>query len=555
MLKNPKQVYVDMFHQIKLYNRRYNSTRPISRLPDETLIHIFTFCASDDAIVSPNGLPGWLAVTWVCTRWREVALHCPMLWRSPDFRFPSLAPEMIHRSKTVPLDIHLRFHHPQAYRGCKQSEMLRCAMSYIARIRSLVLDFKALSDPEVKRLLTHITSPAPILRTLVLNCKRTVRVPDSFLGGGTPRLRELTVCGASFNWSAPFLQNLTSLKLLEQAAFCRQAYAVDFVSALRRMPALEVLEVDHTLFIPPKAKDGREIERDQVHMAHLRELHLTSTLVPCCTSVLECLLFPSTTRLEITCRLDVNGATPEECRVMSTRISHIYAESGHTFRYLTLRKINHLSLICASPTNSHSPDSPGSLIIRLIQRQRDLLHQLDVFRRCLDPLASVFEELQTLQTTFDDVFGPLDLARRFGHLPYLSTIHIRNLNPHDILCALVHGLHDVPPLLLHASPEEVEASCSSCVVFFQGFRTLILESIDFEDTSVLVDILLLRSRQRQIHNASIDSLVLLNCTELTKRGVEELRRTGIDVQWDGVEASNTLPTVGSSTRLWASLKS
>ncbi|KAJ8084917.1 hypothetical protein PM082_003694 [Marasmius tenuissimus] len=554
MLKNPKQVYVDMIYQVKLDNRRYNSTRPISRLPDETLIHIFNLYASDDAVVSSNGLPGLLAVTWVCTRWREVALHCPMLWRKPDFRFPSLAREMIHRSKSVPLDINLRFHHPQARRGWQQFEMLRIAMSYTARIRSLVLDFKAFSEPEAKRLITHIASPAPILRTLVLNCKRTVRVPDSFLGGETPRLRELTVCGASFNWSAPFLENLTCLKLLEQAAFCRQAYAFDFVAALRRMPALEFLELDHTLFVPPKAKDGREIERDQVHMAHLRELHLTSVLVPCCTSVLECLLFPATTILKITCRLDVNGTTPEECRLMSTRISHIYAESGHIFRYLTLRKINHLSLICASPTNSHSPDSPGSLIIRLIQRQRDLLHQLDVFRRCLDPLASVFEDIQTLETTFDDVFGPLDLARRFGHLPMLNTIHIRNLNPHDMLCALVHGLHELPPLLSYALPEETEATCSSCAVPFQGLDTLVLENIDFEDTSILVDILLLRLHQRQIHSVSIKSLVLLNCTELTKRGVEELRRTGIHVQWDGIVSSNTPPTVGSSTRLWASLK-
>ncbi|KAG6373837.1 hypothetical protein JVT61DRAFT_5986 [Boletus reticuloceps] len=68
-----------------LYTQRSSFFNPTSKLPNETLQDIFIHCARDyynkeseswHSLVPPE----WINVSYVCRRWRDVALSCPTLW-------------------------------------------------------------------------------------------------------------------------------------------------------------------------------------------------------------------------------------------------------------------------------------------------------------------------------------------------------------------------------------------------------------------------------------------------------------------------------------------
>ncbi|KAI0066389.1 hypothetical protein BV25DRAFT_1835461 [Artomyces pyxidatus] len=71
-------------------NEKHNAHSPVSRLPVELLTRIFHLVAISEragdvlwrtSFRDPIGSRlGWIKVTFVCRRWREVALGCAKLW-------------------------------------------------------------------------------------------------------------------------------------------------------------------------------------------------------------------------------------------------------------------------------------------------------------------------------------------------------------------------------------------------------------------------------------------------------------------------------------------
>ncbi|KAI0302943.1 hypothetical protein BC826DRAFT_883574, partial [Russula brevipes] len=87
--------------------RKKNERAPISQLPVEILIQVFSYYAASDRHphVRFRTPPQWLAVTHVCQRWRDAALTCPSLWVdmiSTNFRWTE---EMLERSRDLPIHI------------------------------------------------------------------------------------------------------------------------------------------------------------------------------------------------------------------------------------------------------------------------------------------------------------------------------------------------------------------------------------------------------------------------------------------------------------------
>ncbi|KAI0044486.1 hypothetical protein FA95DRAFT_1496994, partial [Auriscalpium vulgare] len=95
-----------------LDRQQHNANLPSSRLPPETMGHIFTILVSIDPPTRTD-YPvkisiGWLSVTHVCQRWRDIALHTPMLWT--DIAFPFVfgehwAAAFSSRARDMPLTI------------------------------------------------------------------------------------------------------------------------------------------------------------------------------------------------------------------------------------------------------------------------------------------------------------------------------------------------------------------------------------------------------------------------------------------------------------------
>ncbi|ETW83634.1 hypothetical protein HETIRDRAFT_312301, partial [Heterobasidion irregulare TC 32-1] len=75
----------------------YNEALPIFRFPNEILQIIFGIC--HDGWESPLlRLPSWLSITYVCSRWRAVALGYSRLWSTISLSTPEWVQLCIARS-------------------------------------------------------------------------------------------------------------------------------------------------------------------------------------------------------------------------------------------------------------------------------------------------------------------------------------------------------------------------------------------------------------------------------------------------------------------------
>ncbi|KAI0044497.1 hypothetical protein FA95DRAFT_1496973, partial [Auriscalpium vulgare] len=95
-----------------LDGQQHNSNLPSSRLPPEIMSRVFTILVSIDPptrTVRPVKIRlGWLSITHVCKRWRDIALHLPTLWA--DITFPFIFDErwaaaFSSRARDMPLTI------------------------------------------------------------------------------------------------------------------------------------------------------------------------------------------------------------------------------------------------------------------------------------------------------------------------------------------------------------------------------------------------------------------------------------------------------------------
>ncbi|KAI0039549.1 hypothetical protein FA95DRAFT_1567122 [Auriscalpium vulgare] len=239
---------------------------PVARLPPEILTRIFSILLSiarpcrkriaRKRSTSPKFRYnlGWLTVTHVCQRWRNIALHDPVLWAS-DIALPSLmgdcwAAAYLSRAQNVPLTVtecnHFRSDHPgslsnTAFVGANLARM--GAIMYLFTDRHGLLAF-CTPAPLLHTLNLHITHHEPQLHFL----------PDDLFGGaaGLPELRHLSVTAwEPLSWTPLLLQQLVSLDITMHTHDVPLAPTAMF-AALGRMRRLERL----VLRLPPGNTDG-----------------------------------------------------------------------------------------------------------------------------------------------------------------------------------------------------------------------------------------------------------------------------------------------------------
>ncbi|KAI0046757.1 hypothetical protein FA95DRAFT_1542131 [Auriscalpium vulgare] len=90
-----------------------NSILPVARLPPEVLRTIFTVCSDIDhpLIEGWDFHFGWLAVTHVCRRWRDIALEHSGLWADVLYPLgPLWAAASLERAQTMPLIVHFELY-------------------------------------------------------------------------------------------------------------------------------------------------------------------------------------------------------------------------------------------------------------------------------------------------------------------------------------------------------------------------------------------------------------------------------------------------------------
>ncbi|TFY64547.1 hypothetical protein EVG20_g5902 [Dentipellis fragilis] len=197
------------------FQARRNYLVPIGRLPSEMIAHIFSFAVLVDPVLlytPPNSgkevkrlVLGWIKVTHVCRRWRQIALSNPALWVHLPCLSREWCEEAMARARPLPFIV-------QADTGGSWSPRMTAALStaFSALSNTRVLDLTA-----VPQLLMAIigkpVSRAPELQVIRLSAatkqNQVLVFPQNVVGIGLPRLSTLELINCYFQWSSPIYRS------------------------------------------------------------------------------------------------------------------------------------------------------------------------------------------------------------------------------------------------------------------------------------------------------------------------------------------------------------
>ncbi|KAI0058021.1 hypothetical protein BV25DRAFT_1326016 [Artomyces pyxidatus] len=500
-----------------------NSCAPINRLPAEVLARIFSYAAAPGArqktMASGHGSPtqhdlGWIRHTFVCRKWRHVALDHATLWVNVDFALGyRWATEMISRAKSAPLIVDRL-----VKRSPWQADLI---VENIPRIAVLRLETEV--GDVFDTIIDGLSVPVPLLKVLCI--KRGddfVHFPDNFLGDHAPNLHTLEVRNPfNFPWSSSIFQNLVSFQLIHPS---RPRLSLDeLFSALSSMPRLERLVLQNCLRHNP-------------------------TDYPDITIKLPCLRYFQGGD-------DLRGWTHflQHLTIPATALRNLTL-----YYYGTEAQINasFASFIPTLVTFVRAHGNPAESISRLVL---DSHHGLKIIAcRAIRPdYLSIFVNLHPVFWTGEEQGPPTMVAAAV--LPALSSEHLRELDvgPRDTgwspslwldIMARAPGLQSISVegqaaemlcIALQMSADATSEGAASLgaaqpsVTLLPALRELSLTGVDFtkvaESTAEypsFQDCLAARAKERMLQ-----TLVLQGC-KIRSEWVDDLRRVVCDVQWE-----------------------
>ena len=284
---------------LDLGSRRNAFVPAISRLPAETLAEIFlafeqqyradSFVEDDEPQERPIG---WICITHVCRRWRDVALDAPRLWRHVPMLYNSdISATFLERSKHTPLYITPGTISVGKRLQLKHSRLLASAAP---RIRSLQLRCLGIRiDASSSR-----TWDAPLLETIDLSLwDSPASAGFAFLTCATlPKLKKLSLRYVCTDLCTPLFKS-TLTRLMVDAPSSRLE-SVRWASLLEQIPLLGYLELrDAVKLHEPFEYIHPSPHSTKVIMAHLSSVVFSDALD--CVQLLEYLALPTLQTLTV----------------------------------------------------------------------------------------------------------------------------------------------------------------------------------------------------------------------------------------------------------------
>ena len=298
--------------------------KDIDSLPAELLEEIFRCCIeantpwhstkdtwraerrSISTSITPLGVPKWITLTYVCRRWRRVALRNPLFWlHIPTTISLPWVNTYLARSRNQPLTIDLDVVHiaPDAFSSLATAVAPRLKALYLGRAG---FDHSAIT---LERYCAPLASvPMPKLETLVLD----ISVPncellDTLFASQAPRLRRLWLGpGVSVRPISTLLPNLRYLKLQTTLS------VPELLSIVNQTPLLETLYVGDLLISEYAFRDIGTLPRGaRVNLAHLAHLTIKpsqETHPAMFIDVFERLVLPATVHVDVSMTIEA----PEE---------------------------------------------------------------------------------------------------------------------------------------------------------------------------------------------------------------------------------------------------
>ena len=442
----------------------------VSRLPPELLAIIFLEYAQSyrddlDDFVYGTEVPHWVAVSYVCRHWRNVALDCAHLWAHLFFVSSMWMDELLRRSKTVPLmvyiDLSLFFDPAFPDPGTGTVRSLEKALEHMERIQVLRID----SPPEdgfIDILDSRLTANAP-LQSLYLSFQYTpFTITKDTFSRVIPSLREVYLKLCIVDWSSSIFNGLTELTLSEIVGDSGNNWD-GLMLILRQLPHLRILGLDEVLetAVDISAIDPENIDKP-ISLPRLEKLTLTES-IPTVSALLAQLGFPRSTIVQFRCQCDDRQVTSRLLPLIMGRFDRhqsllqVAASAQVPFQYLFFSPdsiswtVEHG--ILSSHTNVHGTDIFSSIEKHLGSKivsthtsaefdQHEILRWFRIF-----PLAHLkVIALQGFKANFDDEHLWEEV---FRDTPELQIIWVEFGNIENLIRALHshNGVIPVPTLI------------------------------------------------------------------------------------------------------------
>ncbi|KAI9574311.1 hypothetical protein HD554DRAFT_2165803 [Boletus coccyginus] len=312
----------------------------INLLPTEILEIVFIHCASDHyrACGSPaQSPPGWVNVSYVSHRWRNVALNCPTLWTYFFVTSPRWTDELLARSKQASLRLHLIWKYSIPTHA--ELRFLEKIMNHGKRIQEFRLHIPVAGSRH--GFFSKLSPPAPRFQTPHIPMAEVAwrwQWPSVLFDGDTPALHTLELTSCPVQWYSLKLSGLTTLSL-RCIPDSVQQNTVEFLATLGCMQELTYLYLDDALasatgFIS-SAMFPTFQKIDLPHLSRLLIIAPLSTVV----AMLSCVNIPLNTQVRLQCRSEQGFSLDDHTLLSSSLTQRFNVPDDRGPSSLTIRSL------------------------------------------------------------------------------------------------------------------------------------------------------------------------------------------------------------------------
>ena len=185
----------------------------IDNVPDDVLLALFKFYIYEDQSDEENEMP-WRTLVHVCCRWRSIVFGSPRhLGLQLLCTDSTRARDSLDVWPALPLIIRC---HEKYDLGVRVGRVDNIIAALERRDRVCEITVKGIRSPDLEMVLATMQQPFPELTQLILkpHFKAVPVIPDSFLCGSAPSLRDLRLTGISFLGLPKLLLSATHLAVL-----------------------------------------------------------------------------------------------------------------------------------------------------------------------------------------------------------------------------------------------------------------------------------------------------------------------------------------------------
>ncbi|KAF5333242.1 hypothetical protein D9611_002778 [Ephemerocybe angulata] len=529
----------------------HNALTTTYRLPSEILSSIFLSLSLMDSTDLDQPIyrrVSWLRATFVCRRWRFVALGYAALWTTPPLDEPELAKIMISRSQGAPLSIH--YGAPELWRRGSQFPILYKVLSKLDRLRSVKLEaVRYYEDLDFLSLLSHWTDATlPVLETLHLSHSsehHNSPLPVRFLQGGAPQLRHLTLLHCGNTWDqAPLFPSITHLSLEgprkapSESNNSRPPTVAKLVDSLRHLPHLQHLDLAYCL---PLATTAPHIA--PARLAALRSLNLSDTAATL-ESFFRVVQLPKIARMGF-CITECWALDRMTLKGMFDTIKASIAIEGGDVSCSILGEAQQLHIQDKKSNVASGTSTSFDFWFRDIVGLPDLTFAFDtVWRETRNIAPAIFDSFK-VAAMLSLKLGYLSVAREdvdfeelFAYMPKVEVITVRHVAIFEDLLKTLKGESSSTSVLnapFTSNPKEIIHSPARCLV--PALSTFSCESLQFHWESeekygrdLLIDVM---KDSLQAHPTM--KLTIDDCADFNEYDYKAIREgvPGLDFRWDG----------------------